>query len=218
MAVPHVCDLGASRIQIDGKPTNAVNDVLAPIMNLDDQQLRHSETPSQLFTADVDVAIIGAGVAGLATAIQAADCGLDVLVIERKEFPRYKVCGGCLNLRSLQILGQIGVASSIWKRGGVTLDRMEWACNGKRVQLKLPGGLAISRLDLDECLAEQAELRGCKILSPATVRSVQPEPQLCTLNVSHDKALTQVRARVVVHAGAILRALHVAPVPALLPA
>ena len=164
-------------------------------MNLDDQQLKHSETPVQLPAADVDVAIIGAGIAGLATAIQAADCGLDVIVIERKEFPRYKVCGGCLNLRSLEILEQIGVASSIRKRGGVTLDRMEWACRGKQTRLKLPGGLAISRLDLDECLAEQAELRGCNILSPATVRSVKPESQGCILNVSHHKAVTQARAR-----------------------
>src|SRR5262245_14627681 len=57
----------------------------------------------------VDVVIIGAGPAGSAAAIELSRAGRRVILIERKTFPRAKVCGGCLSgpaaARLKQLLG-----------------------------------------------------------------------------------------------------------------
>jgi geranylgeranyl reductase family protein len=45
---------------------------------------------------DWDVAIIGAGPAGLSAAVAAASAGARTIVLERAEHPRYKTCGGGL--------------------------------------------------------------------------------------------------------------------------
>ena len=59
--------------------------------------------------AEFDVAIIGAGPAGSAAAIELARAGRRTLLIEKKRFPREKVCGGCLSgpatARLRQLLG-----------------------------------------------------------------------------------------------------------------
>ena len=46
--------------------------------------------------AEWDVAVVGAGPAGLTAALAAAAAGARTLVIERAEHPRYKTCGGGL--------------------------------------------------------------------------------------------------------------------------
>src|SRR5580700_6290678 len=43
-----------------------------------------------------DVAVVGAGPAGLAAASAAAAAGARTIVLERAEHPRYKTCGGGL--------------------------------------------------------------------------------------------------------------------------
>ena len=45
---------------------------------------------------DWDVAIVGAGPAGLSAAVAAASAGARTIVLERAEHPRYKTCGGGL--------------------------------------------------------------------------------------------------------------------------
>ncbi|HTT53599.1 MAG TPA: geranylgeranyl reductase family protein [Streptosporangiaceae bacterium] len=52
-----------------------------------------------------DVAVIGAGPAGLAAAVAAADRGARTLVVERAAHPRYKTCGGGLIGFSLAAAG-----------------------------------------------------------------------------------------------------------------
>ncbi|MGI8450860.1 MAG: FAD-binding protein, partial [Streptosporangiaceae bacterium] len=46
--------------------------------------------------AEWDVAVVGAGQAGLTAELAAAAAGARTIVIERAEHPRYKTCGGGL--------------------------------------------------------------------------------------------------------------------------
>jgi len=51
-----------------------------------------------------DVIVAGGGPAGSAAARTAAMRGMDVLILEKSPFPRYKPCGGALSLKALSML------------------------------------------------------------------------------------------------------------------
>lgn len=54
-----------------------------------------------------DVIIIGAGPAGSAAAYTLAEQGLSVCLLDKKKFPRDKLCGGLLTLRSKKIFSEV---------------------------------------------------------------------------------------------------------------
>ena len=116
-----------------------------------------------------DVVVIGAGPAGSATAIHLARRGQRVLLVDRDRFPRDKVCGGCLNPRSLAALRELGI-----EPGGVPLKRLVLHAGSRRAHLPLYGGMAVSRRTLDAALVEAARREGVEVregerLDPATV-------------------------------------------------
>ena len=51
-----------------------------------------------------DVVVVGAGPAGSMAALEIARRGRSVLLVDKASFPRYKVCGCCLNARALSLL------------------------------------------------------------------------------------------------------------------
>jgi geranylgeranyl reductase family protein len=59
--------------------------------------------------AECDVAVIGAGPAGLAAASAAAAAGAKTIIIERAEHPRYKTCGGGLLGASIAACGDVAL-------------------------------------------------------------------------------------------------------------
>jgi len=63
--------------------------------------------PDMPDSEESDVIIIGAGPAGLATALGLSGSGLSVKIIDKSCFPRDKVCGGGLSSRSLRVLGDL---------------------------------------------------------------------------------------------------------------
>lgn len=70
-----------------------------------------------------DVAIIGAGPAGCAAAIHAAQLGLSgVVIVDRHDFPRDKTCGSGISPKGLEVLKSLGVWEAVepdayWIRG-----------------------------------------------------------------------------------------------------
>jgi len=52
-----------------------------------------------------DVIVVGAGPGGSTTARFCAQAGLKTLLIEKEWLPRYKPCGGCLSIKTAQLLG-----------------------------------------------------------------------------------------------------------------
>ena len=57
-----------------------------------------------------DVIVIGAGPAGALAAREAARRQLKTLLVDRKTFPRTKVCGSCLSRRALSVLEHAGLS------------------------------------------------------------------------------------------------------------
>ena len=54
-----------------------------------------------------DIAIIGAGPAGTSTALALADSGLRLVVLDKSDFPRDKICGDAIPARCEHVLRKI---------------------------------------------------------------------------------------------------------------
>ena len=120
------------------------------------------------------VLVIGGGVAGASCAISLAKLGIDVLVVEKSQFPRTKTCGCCLGPAGLSALERLGVFEQTIALG-VELDRWVGSFDGTKVDIALPNGLAIARTDLDTLLLRNAETLGATVLEniSARVKSIE---------------------------------------------
>lgn len=75
---------------------------------------RASRLEQQRVSSDesAQVIVVGAGPAGSSTAAFLARYGLDVLLVEKAEFPRDKICGDGLTPRAVRMLNRLGVDTS----------------------------------------------------------------------------------------------------------
>ena len=110
----------------------------------------------ELHDSQWDVVVIGAGVAGAAASILASKQGLKTLLIESKSFPREKVCGGCLNLRSQAYLDRLGVLQYVGSAGAIRIESMRLQILGTQAHWRVPAMLSVRRSTLDMILVEQA--------------------------------------------------------------
>jgi menaquinone-9 beta-reductase len=127
-----------------------------------------------------DVAIIGAGPAGSCAAYFLARQGLNVLLLDRRDFPRDKTCGDALTSRALAVLDGMGVLGQFWASAH-SIDQL---------QLTGPGGgsvvaptrasagqieplVVVPRLALDEALRRRAVASGARFVGQCRVTDVE---------------------------------------------
>jgi len=60
-----------------------------------------------------DVLVVGGGPSGAACAYWLAEAGHDVLLVEKKHFPREKTCGDGLTPRAVRQLEDMGLAEEL---------------------------------------------------------------------------------------------------------
>lgn len=99
-----------------------------------------------------DIIIIGGGLAGLTNAIHLSLAGRSVLLVEKNQYPKHKVCGEYISNEVLPYLRALGVDP--FAAGAVDIQRFELTtAAGKTIKAPLPlGGFGISRYTLDNLL------------------------------------------------------------------
>ncbi len=114
-----------------------------------------------------DIAVIGAGPAGAATAIRAARGGARVTVFEKASPGRDKVCGDGLTPRAVAALDELGIELD----GAHRIDGLRMIAGSTRRELLWPAnnrfgphGAVWPRRALDRHLVEAAEAAGAEIL------------------------------------------------------
>jgi geranylgeranyl reductase family protein len=145
--------------------------------------------------ADWDVAVIGAGPAGLAAASAAAAAGARTIVLERAEHPRYKTCGGGLIGASRAVadgLIEVPVRDEITSatftlRGGQEYTRSDGA----------PVLAMVVREEFDAALLRRAQENGAQVRQRAQVRAVDQGDGRATARLADG---TEVAARVIIGA------------------
>ena len=137
--------------------------------------------------ANADVAVVGAGPAGLATAIAAAAAGLTVVVCERAGAPPDKACGEGLLPAGVRALAALGARELIDPAACAPIDGICYVQeDGSRAAgaLPLPGGLGIRRTALAAALARRAELGGVELRWGCTAEGYAGRPGAVTLRTN----------------------------------
>ena len=121
-----------------------------------------------------DVVIVGAGPSGASCAYWLADAGWDVVVVEKKEFPREKTCGDGLTPRAVRQLADMdleGALAGSHRYGGLRAFGF-----GRSIDMQWPEhpnfpnyGYTITRHDLDGLVAGHAEAAGATLLQGTEV-------------------------------------------------
>ena len=152
-----------------------------------------------------DVIVIGAGVAGGLAAFDCANRGLRVLVVEKRSFPRWKVCGCCFNANSLASLSATGLPNLMHDQGAVPLDQLRLGWGGKSLKLELPGGLALSRERFDQALVNAAEGAGAtlRFRTSAVLEEMTPEGRMVRLRPPGGAPVERIKGRVVLVAAGL---------------
>src|SRR6185369_13070313 len=123
---------------------------------------------------DLDAIVVGGGPAGSASAIFLAGAGWSVAVLERKSFPRGKVCGEYLSATNWPLLRAAGVEAAIREAAGPPVERVGLLAGARCLSAGLPlppdqdpqWGRALSRERLDSLLLDRARELGAEVLQP----------------------------------------------------
>lgn len=127
-----------------------------------------------------DALVIGGGPGGATAALLLARAGWSVAVVERKVFPRRKVCGEYLSATNLPLLDYLGVGEVFRELAGPEVRRVGLFAGVAVLEADLPDvqsawGRSLGRESLDTLLLGRAAEAGAEILQPASAVSFLEE-------------------------------------------
>ncbi|HVL92922.1 MAG TPA: geranylgeranyl reductase family protein [Acidimicrobiales bacterium] len=153
-----------------------------------------------------DVLVVGGGPSGASCAYWLAEAGHDVLLVEKKRYPREKTCGDGLTPRSVRQLEDMGLGPEL--AGHHRFDGLRSIAFGRTLELRWPDhpdfpsyGYVVTRKDLDHLVAERAVKAGATMWQAA--EAVEPVTDAGLLRGAMVRrgdtgAVEEVRARYVV--------------------
>ena len=116
-----------------------------------------------------DVLVVGGGPSGASCAYWLAEAGYDVLLVEKKRFPRDKTCGDGLTPRSVKQLEDMGLGDRL-AADGHRFTGLRSIAFGRTLELEWPAhpdfpnyGYVVTRHDLDEMVADRAVKAGATL-------------------------------------------------------
>jgi geranylgeranyl reductase family protein len=153
-----------------------------------------------------DVLVVGGGPAGAATGYWLACAGHDVVVVERKTFPREKTCGDGLTPRAVHQLEDMGLGDALTQFH--RYDGLRACAHGISLELRWPDhpvyppyGYVVRRRDLDQLVAAHAVAagavlrEGCEAVAPVLDGGLV---RGAVINDKTTRARDEIRARYVV--------------------
>lgn len=122
-----------------------------------------------------DVIIIGGGLAGCSAAIQLAERGRRVLLLEKRVLPAHKLCGEFLSTEVMALFRRLGVLEAAEAAGAHRIRHVRaTTSNGAVYEGDLPGtALGLSRYRLDQILFQRAAASGADARDGTEVRGVE---------------------------------------------
>ncbi|MCG6981613.1 MAG: NAD(P)/FAD-dependent oxidoreductase [Deltaproteobacteria bacterium] len=138
-----------------------------------------------------DVLVVGAGPAGCMAALGLARQGIDVVVADRSQFPREKVCGDGLLEDSLQILEVVGLGSAVKEKAHPIRSILFVAPNGTECELE-GDYYTLPRKELDALLLSEACKEGARFLGGITVSEPLVQSGRCVGTLGFDEEGRQI--------------------------
>jgi 2-polyprenyl-6-methoxyphenol hydroxylase-like FAD-dependent oxidoreductase len=160
-------------------------------------------------TARYEAIVIGAGVAGSTAAILLAAAGWSVTLVEKRAFPRRKVCGECIAAPNLPLLEALGIGTEFAQLAGPPLTRVALCAGEDTLAADLPrfghssasSARALGRERLDTLLLQRAGRLGVTIRQPRTVRDVTRRGALYVCDIAAPRGeLERIEAPVLIGA------------------
>ncbi|HEU4791771.1 MAG TPA: NAD(P)/FAD-dependent oxidoreductase [Flavobacterium sp.] len=135
------------------------------------------------------VTIVGGGLAGLTAAIHLSKTGLKVILIEKNEYPKHKVCGEYISNEILPYLDWLSINLS--ELNPTHISKLDFSTSeGKVIKCDLPlGGFGVSRFALDAFLCKKAIENGCEIIQD-NVDDIVFDNDFFTVSTLNNRSIT----------------------------
>ncbi|HUL42802.1 MAG TPA: NAD(P)/FAD-dependent oxidoreductase [Bacteroidota bacterium] len=151
-----------------------------------------------------DVIVIGAGPAGSFCGYHLARAGLHVLIAEKSQFPRNKLCGGGISIKAAQLLDGVisfeSIAASPIRGSYLSYQDSHLTHTGHESP-----SYSVNRPEFDLAILQAAQRAGCVAIMPAEVVQVQERRSHLTIRT---KSGGSFQSRFIVFAEGINGRLH----------
>ena len=161
-----------------------------------------------------EIVVVGAGPSGSATAISLAKQGHDVLLLDRKDFPRDKTCGDGIPAGAIEVLYSLGMEEKIRQAEFYPVDRILLSSPREYVleaDLK-PGetgasSYVVPRTEFDALIQEHAVECGADFRRAQVQEPIVEDGRVVGVRAKINGSVEEIRSKVVIGADGVTSAL-----------